>query len=133
MKADHFDVSFQLVYMIIKLSELNELWSYVDESWSLWRELSSSLYDHLVKWTRWILIYVFAMHVNRSENRKIDRFTTSHRCVCAQKLSCAFAITVWMLYISCSVCAKTLLSFCVYASFNTLMIALLLLRFSTVC
>jgi len=31
-----------------------------------------------------------------------------------QKLSRAFAMTVWMSYISCSACAKTLLSFCVY-------------------
>jgi len=37
-----------------------------------------------------------------------------HRCVYAQKLSHIFAMTVWMSYISCSVCAKTLLSFCVY-------------------
>jgi len=60
------------------------------------------------------LIYVFATHVNRSENRKIDRFTALHRCVYAQKLSRAFAVTVWMSYISCSACTKTLLSFCVY-------------------
>ncbi len=46
--------------------------------------------------------------------RKIDRFTALHRCVCVQKLSRAFAMTVWMSYISCSACAKTLLSFCVY-------------------
>ncbi len=59
-------------------------------------------------------VYVFAMHVNRSENRKIDRFTALHQCVYVQKLSCVFAMTVWMLYISCSVCAKTLLLFCVY-------------------
>jgi len=87
---------------------------YVDESWSLWRKLSSSLYDHSAEWTRWVLIYVFATHVNQLENRKIDWFTASHRRVCAQKLSRAFAVTVWMSYISCSVCAKTLLSFCVY-------------------
>ncbi len=87
---------------------------YVDESWLLRCELSSSLYDHSAKRTKWVLIYVFATHVNRSENRKIDRFTASHRRVCAQKLSRAFAVTVWMSYISCSVCAKTLLSFCVY-------------------
>jgi len=87
---------------------------YVDESWSLQCELSSSLYDHSAEWTKWVLIYVSATHVNRLENRKIDRFTALHRCVCAQKLSCAFAMTVWMLYISCSVCAKTLLSFYVY-------------------
>ncbi len=87
---------------------------YVDESWSLWRELSSSLYDHSAEWTKWALIYIFATHVNQLENRKMNWFTASHRCVCVQKLSRAFAMTVWMLYISCSVCAKTLLSFCVY-------------------
>jgi len=87
---------------------------YVNESWSLRRELSSSLCDHSAERTKWALISVFATHVSRSENRKIDRFTASHRCVCAQKLNCAFAMTVWMSYISCSACAKTLLSFCVY-------------------
>ncbi len=60
------------------------------------------------------MIYVFATHVNRSENRKTDRFTASHERVDAQKLNRAFAMTVWMSYISCSACAKTLLSFCVY-------------------
>jgi len=87
---------------------------YVDESWSLWRKLSSSLYDYSAERTKWVLIYVFATHVNRSENRKIDRFTALHRCVYVQKLSCAFVMTVWMSYISCSVCIKTLLSFYVY-------------------
>ncbi len=42
------------------------------------------------------------------------QFTASHRYVCVQKLSRAFAMTVWMSYISCSACTKTLLSFCVY-------------------
>ncbi len=46
--------------------------------------------------------------------RKIDRFTASCECVDVQKLSRVFAMTVWMSYISCSVCAKTLLLFCVY-------------------
>ncbi len=87
---------------------------YIDKSWSLRCELSSSLYDHSAEWTKWVLIYVFATHVNRSENRKIDQFTASYRCVCAQKLSRAFTITVWMSYISCSAYAKTLLSFYVY-------------------
>jgi len=91
---------------------------YVDESWSLRCKLSSLLYDHSAEWTKWALIYVFMTHVNRSENRsenrKIDRFTALHRCVCVQKLSRAFAMTVWMSYISCNACAKTLLSFCVY-------------------
>ncbi len=59
-------------------------------------------------------VYVFATHVNRSENRKPDRFTASHRCVCAQKLGRAFAVCVCVMYMSCSAYAKTLLSFCVY-------------------
>ena len=87
---------------------------YVDESWSLRRELSSSLYDHSAEWTRWALIYVSATHVDRLENRKINRFTTLHRCVCAQKLSRAFVMCICVMYMSCSMCAKTLLSFCVY-------------------
>ncbi len=46
--------------------------------------------------------------------RKIDRFTASHEHVDAQKLSSAFAMYVCVMYMSCSACAKTLLSFCVY-------------------
>ncbi len=74
--------------------------------------LSFCVYEQ--RMCRVFAVYVIATHVNRSENRKIDRFTASHRCVCAQKLSCAFAVTLWMSYINCSACAKTLLSFCVY-------------------
>ncbi len=87
---------------------------YVDESWSLWRELSSSLYDHSAERTKWALIYVFVTYVNRSENRKTDRFTASYKRVDMQKLSRAFAVYVYVMYMSCSICAKTLLSFCVY-------------------
>ncbi len=87
---------------------------YVDESWSLRRELSSSLYDHSAEPTRWALIYVFAMHVNRSENRKIDWFTASRKRVDAQKLSRVFAVYMYVMYMSCNSCVKTLLSFCVY-------------------
>ena len=65
--------------------------------------------------------------------RKIDRFTASRLFICVQKLSRAFAIYVYMLYMSRSMYAKTLLFFCVYASFNALMTALLLSHFSTVC
>jgi len=65
--------------------------------------------------------------------RKIDQFTASHLSVCAQKLSRAFAVYVYVLYMSCSVYAKTLLSFYVCVSFNALMITLSLLRFLTVC
>ena len=74
----------------------------------------SSLYDHLAERTRWALIYVFATHVNQSENRKTDWFTASRERVDAQKLGRAFAVYVCVTYISCSVCAKTLLLFCVY-------------------
>ncbi len=46
--------------------------------------------------------------------RKIDRFTASCERVDAQKLSRAFVMYVCVTYMSCSVCTKTLLSFCVY-------------------
>ncbi len=46
--------------------------------------------------------------------RKTDRFTALHKCVDVQKLSRVFAVYMCMMYMSCSVCAKTLLSFCVY-------------------
>ncbi len=46
--------------------------------------------------------------------RKIDRFTASHERVDAQKLSHNFAMYMCVMYMSCSICAKTLLSFCVY-------------------
>ncbi len=46
--------------------------------------------------------------------RKINWFTTSHERVNVQKLSRAFAVCMCVMYMSCSVCAKTLLSFCVY-------------------
>ncbi len=45
--------------------------------------------------------------------RKIDRFTASCERVDVQKLCRAFAIYVCVTYMSCSVCAKTLLSFCI--------------------
>ena len=46
--------------------------------------------------------------------RKIDWFTASHERVDVQKLSRVFAVYVCVMYMSCSVCAKTLSSFCVY-------------------
>ena len=46
--------------------------------------------------------------------RKIDRFTASHKRVDVQKLSRVFAMYMCVMYMSCSACAKTLLSFCVY-------------------
>jgi len=91
---------------------------YVDESWLLRRELSSSLYAHSAEQTRWALIYVFATHVNQSETqeiyREIDWFTASCKRVDVQKLSRAFAVCMCVMYMSYNVCAKTLLSFCVY-------------------
>ncbi len=46
--------------------------------------------------------------------RKINRFTASCRRVDVQKLSRVFAMYVYVMYMSCSVCAKMLLSFYVY-------------------
>ena len=49
-----------------------------------------------------------------SIKRKIDRFTASHKHVDVQKLNHVFAMYVYVMYMSCNACAKTLLSFCVY-------------------
>jgi len=46
--------------------------------------------------------------------RKIDQFTASCKRVNVQKLSRAFAMCIYVTYMSCSACAKTLLLFCVY-------------------
>ncbi len=46
--------------------------------------------------------------------RKIDRFAASRKSVDAQKLSRVFAVYVCMMYMSCNMCVKTLLLFCVY-------------------
>ncbi len=46
--------------------------------------------------------------------RKIDWFAASCKSVDVQKLNHVFAMYVYMMYISCNVCAKMLLSFCVY-------------------
>ncbi len=46
--------------------------------------------------------------------RKIDQFTAFHKHVNVQKLSRVFAIYMCMMYMNCSMCAKTLLLFCVY-------------------
>ncbi len=59
-------------------------------------------------------MYVIAMHVNQSDKAKINQFTALHRRVDVQKLSRVFAMYMCVMYMSCSVCAKTLLSFCVY-------------------
>ncbi len=45
---------------------------------------------------------------------KIDRFTASHKCVDVQKLNHVFTMCICVMYMSCSMCAKTLLLFCVY-------------------
>jgi len=87
---------------------------YVNECWSLQHKLSSSLCDHSAEQTKWALIYVFATHVNQSENRKIDWFTASCKRVDTQKLNHVFAMYVYVSYMSCSIYAKTLLLFYVY-------------------
>ena len=46
--------------------------------------------------------------------RKINWFTASRRRVDAQKLNRVFAVYVYVMYMSCSACAKTLLLLCVY-------------------
>ncbi len=46
--------------------------------------------------------------------KKIDRFAASRKSVDTQKLSRVFAMYVYVMYMSCSACAKTLLLFCVY-------------------
>ena len=46
--------------------------------------------------------------------RKIDWFTAFLKRVDVQKLNHVFAMYVCVMYMSCSVCEKTLLSFCVY-------------------
>ncbi len=46
--------------------------------------------------------------------RKIDRFTASCKRVDVQKLNRVFAMCMYVMYMSCSACAKTLLLFCVY-------------------
>ncbi len=45
---------------------------------------------------------------------KINQFAASRKSVDVQNLSCVFAVYVCVMYMSCSICAKTLLSFCVY-------------------
>ncbi len=72
------------------------------------------MYDHSAERTKWALIYVFATHVNRSENWKIDRFIASCKRVDVQKLNYVFAMYMCVMYMNCNACAKTLLSFCVY-------------------
>jgi len=46
--------------------------------------------------------------------QKIDRFTASCKRVNVQKLSRVFAMYMCVMYMSCNVYAKTLLSFCIY-------------------
>ena len=45
---------------------------------------------------------------------KFNHFSGSHKRVNAQKLSLVFAMYMFVMYMSCSACAKTLLSFCIY-------------------
>ncbi len=46
--------------------------------------------------------------------QKIDRFTAFCKHVNVQKLNHVFAVCICVMYMSCSTCIKTLLSFCVY-------------------
>ncbi len=58
-------------------------------------------------------MWLWCMYIDLIK-RKIDRFTASHKRVNAQKLSRVFTVYVCVMYMSCSACAKMLLSFCVY-------------------
>ncbi len=58
-------------------------------------------------------MWLQCMYINLIK-RKIDWFTASYKRVDVQKLSRVFAVCMCVMYMSCSVCAKTLLSFCVY-------------------
>jgi len=58
-------------------------------------------------------MWLRCMYINLIK-RKIDWFTASLKRVDVQKLNHVFAMYVYVTYMSCSVCAKTLLSFCVY-------------------
>ncbi len=60
------------------------------------------------------LWFMYLWHMWIDQQIEIDWFTALHRCVCMQKLSHVLTMTMWLSYISCSACAKTLLSFCVY-------------------
>jgi len=72
---------------------------YINESWSLQCKLLSSLYDHLVEWTKWVLIYVFATHVNRSENRKNRSiYCVAQMCICIKAESCLCSMYVCDVY-----------------------------------
>ena len=72
---------------------------YVDESWSLWRKLSSSLYDYSAEWIKWVLIYVFAMHVDWSENRKNRSiYCIIQMCMYAKAESCLHNMYVYDVY-----------------------------------
>ena len=46
--------------------------------------------------------------------RKINQFTASRKSVNVQKLSHAFAMYMYVMYINCNTCAETLLSFYIY-------------------
>ncbi len=56
------------------------------------------MYDHLAERTKWVLIYVFAMHVNRSENRNWLFFCVTQMCMCAKAESCLRSICVYVVY-----------------------------------
>jgi len=72
---------------------------YVDESWSLQCEFSSSLYNYSVEWTKWVLIYVFAMHIDWSENWKNQLiYCVAQMCIYAKAESCLCNVYVCDVY-----------------------------------
>ncbi len=59
-------------------------------------------------------VYMLAMHVNRPDNAKNRSiYCITQACRCAKAESCLRNVYVYVMYMSCSACAKTLLSFCV--------------------
>ncbi len=57
-------------------------------------------------------VYVIATYVNRSENRNRLIYCVAQMCICVKVELCLR--NVYVMYMSCSTCAKTLLSFCIY-------------------
>ncbi len=88
-------------------------------AWRIWvatyaqRRCCHSVYMSKVCVVSSQCIWLWCMYINLIK-RKIDWFTASHKHVDVQKLSRVFAMYMCVMYMSCSVCTKTLLSFCVY-------------------
>jgi len=89
---------------------------YVDESWSLQRELLSLLYDHSAEWIKWVLIYVFATHVNQSENRKKwSIYCVAQMCIYAKAESCLCNVYMCDVYELQHVCKDVAVVLCIWA------------------